>query len=100
MNTREANAIVLRDFEGNYYVLPPEVVERARVPEARRADLEAALGEGDVTAYGMTQSFGGGRVTLDGSYLVDEQVDPWPATQLAPGAGLLSALRMFTGSRF
>ena len=100
MNTSQANAIVLRDFEGNYYVLPSEIVERARVPEARRAELQAALGEGDVSAYGMTQSFGGSRVTLDGSYLVDEEIEPWPATEPVRGGGLVSALRMLTGSRF
>jgi hypothetical protein len=97
MNT---NAVVLRDFEGNYYVLPSEVVERARVPEARRAELEAALGGDDVTAYSMTQSIGGSRVTLDGSYLLDEEIEPWPATDPSRGAGLVSAIRMLTGSRF
>jgi len=97
MNT---NAVVLRDFEGNYYVLPSEVVERARVPEARRAELEAALGGDDVTAYSMTQSIGGSRVTLDGSYLLDEEIEPWPATDQSRGAGLVSAIRMLMGSRF
>ena len=100
MNTSQANAIVLRDFEGNYYVLPSEVVARARVPEARRAEMEAALGGGDVTAYSMTQSFGGSRVALDGSFLLDEETEPWPATEPARGAGLMSALRMLAGSRF
>jgi len=100
MNTSQANAVVLRDFDGNYYVLPSAVLERARVPDSRRADLEAALGEGDVSAYGMTQALGGSRVTLDGSYFVDEEIEPWPATEPVRGAGLVSALRMLTGSRF
>ena len=100
MNTTHAKAMVLRDTQGNYYVLPPDVVERARVPDERRPELEAALGGGDVTAYGMTDSVGGGLVALDGSYLVDEEVEPWPVIQSPRRAGLVSAMRMLTGSRF
>ena len=100
MNTEQVKAMVLRDGQGNYYVLPPDVVERARVSASRVAELEAALGGGEVTGYGMTDAVGGGLVALDGSYLVDEEVEPWPVIQSGRGAGLMSAMRMLTGSRF
>jgi hypothetical protein len=92
--------MVLRDAEGNYYVLPQDVIERARVPKDREADLEAAIGDGDVTGYAMRGAVGGGIVELDGSFLVEEEVDAWPVVQTPPGAGIISAVRMITGSRF
>jgi hypothetical protein len=98
MMPEHAKAMVLRDAQGNYYVLPPEVVERARVPDERRAEIEAALGE--VTAYGMNGAVGGGLVDLDGSYIVDEEVDPWPVIDSTRESGFVSAVRMLTGSRF
>ena len=57
MTNDHSKAMVLRDAEGNYYVLPIEVMERARVPKERVAEVEAAIGE--VTAYSM-----GGAVAL------------------------------------
>jgi hypothetical protein len=101
MTDTEPRAMVLRDAEGSYYVFPMDLVERARVPAEREADLEAAIGRGsgEVSGYAMRSAVGGGIVTLDGSYLVDEEVDVWPVVE-SRGAGLLSAMRMITGSRF
>src|SRR6266542_4125716 len=53
MGTEHSKAMVLRDAQGNYYVLPLDVVERARVPAERQAELEAALGGGEVAGYSM-----------------------------------------------
>jgi hypothetical protein len=100
MRTDQAKAMLLRDMEGNYYVLPLDVIERARVPEERKAALEAALGGGDVAGYGMAGAVGGGIVELDGSYLVDEEVESWPVVESPGGAGIGSALRMLVGNRF
>ena len=75
MTNEHNKAMVLRDSEGNYYVLPLDVMERARVPAERVAEVEAAIGE--VTAYAMGSAVGGGILELDGSFLVDEEVvDP------------------------
>ena len=95
----QPKAMVLRDADGNYYVLPMDIVERARVPVEREAELEAAMGGGDVTGYAMRGAVGGGIVELDGSYLVDEETDTWPVVQTR-GSGVVSAIRMLTGSRF
>jgi hypothetical protein len=98
MTNEQSKAKVLRDAEGNYYVLPIDVMERARVPQERVAEVEAAIGE--VTAYSMGSAVGGGILELDGSYLVDEEVDAWPVVETRRGAGIISAMRMITGSRF
>ena len=101
MENEHSKAMVLRDAQGNYYVLPLDVVERARVPAERQAELEAAIGGSEVSGYAMVGAVGGGIVQLDGSYLVDEQTDAWPVVDEAPrGAGIVSALRMITGTRF
>ena len=57
MTNDHSKAMVLRDDQGNYYVLPIEVMERARVPKERVAEVEAAIGE--VTAYSMGGAVGG-----------------------------------------
>ena len=100
MTERDVQAMVLRDAVGNYYVLPMDVVERARVPAERQADLEAALSGGDVTGYAMGGAVGGGVVTLDGSFMVDEQTESWPVVETPGGTGIFSAVRMIAGTRF
>jgi hypothetical protein len=96
--TDSAKAMVLRDAEGNYYVLPMSVVERARVPREREAELETAICE--VTGYSMEGAVGGGIIELDGSYVVDEEVDEWPVVDTPRGTGIISAIRMISGTRF
>ena len=44
-------SLVLADHEQNYYMVPIEIVERGRVPAARKAEIEAALREQEVTGY-------------------------------------------------
>jgi len=101
MGDERSRAMVLRDAVGNYYVLPLEVVERARVPVERQAELEAALDTGEVSGYAMVGAVGGGIMPLDGSYVVDEETDAWPLVIESPrSAGLVSALRMLAGTRF
>jgi hypothetical protein len=101
MVSEQSQAMVLRDSQGNYYVLPLDVVERARVPAERQAELEAALDTSEVSGYAMVGAVGGGIMNVDGSYLVDEQTDSWPVVGEAPrGAGIVSAIRMIAGQRF
>jgi hypothetical protein len=101
MVNQQSQAMVLRDANGNYYVFPLDVVERARVPAERQAELEAAIGSGEVSGYAMGGAVGGGIVQLDGSYLVDEETDAWPVVAQSPrSGGVLSAIRMIAGARF
>ncbi len=100
MTLERTRAMVLRDMEGNYYLLPLDVVERARVPDELKADLETAIGGSDVVGYDMAGAVGGGIVGIDGSYVVDEQVEPWPVVPEGRGGGLVSAIRMLAGTRF
>jgi hypothetical protein len=98
MTNEHTKAMVLRDSEGNYYLLPLAVMERARIPAERVAEVEAAIGE--VTAYAMGSAVGGGILEMDGSFLVDEEVESWPVVETRRGAGIISAMRMIAGSRF
>jgi len=100
MGTEHSKAMVLRDAQGNYYVLPLDVVERARVPAERQAELEAALGGGEVAGYSMVGAVGGGIMEVDGSYLVDEETDAWPVVETPRSGGIISAMRMIAGTRF
>jgi hypothetical protein len=101
MANEPSRAMVLRDAQGNYYVLPLDVVERARVPAERQAELEAAIGGGEVSGYAMVGAVGGGIVQVDGSYLVDEETDAWPVVVESPrGGGIVSAMRMIAATRF
>ena len=100
MANEHSKAMVLRDAQGNYYVLPLDVVERARVPAARQAELEAALGGGEVSGYSMVGALGGGIMEVDGSYLVDEETEAWPVVETPRGGGLVSAMRMIAGTLF
>jgi hypothetical protein len=100
MKQVQTKAMVLRDMEGNYYLLPLDVIERARVPEKSKAELEAAIGGGDVTGYDMASAVAGGIVEVDGSYMVDEDVEPWPVVPTSRGGGVVSAIRMLAGTRF
>jgi hypothetical protein len=99
MANEQSRAMVLRDAAGNYYVLPMSVVESARVPKEREAELEAAIGE--VTGYASQATVGGGIMQLDGSFLVEEETDAWPVAEQTHGTtGILSAMRMIAGNRF
>ena len=101
MTDSQSKAMVLRDAVGNYYVLPLDVVERARVPAERQAELEAAIDSGEVSGYAMVGAVGGGIMPIDGSYLVDEETDAWPVVVASPrSTGIVSALRMMAGTRF
>jgi hypothetical protein len=47
-----SEAVVLRDDEGNYYVLPRETVEAGRVAEADRPQLENLI-EGETSGFAV-----------------------------------------------
>jgi hypothetical protein len=100
MKQEQTKAMVLRDMDGNYYLLPLDVVQKARVPEESKAEIEAAIGGGDVAGYDMAGAVAGGIVDIDGSFMVDEDVEPWPVVPPPRGGGLGSAIRMLAGTRF
>jgi hypothetical protein len=54
------DSFILADQEGNYYVVPVETFARGRVPAERKADIEAALREHDVTGYHPGVAFAAG----------------------------------------
>src|SRR5829696_8196235 len=68
-----AAMLVLCDQAGHYYLLPRQAVERARVPDERRAAIERVLTGEDVVGFGA---------------LIEER----PARLATAGAGLLSGL--------
>src|SRR5713101_9804997 len=98
MTDSQSKAMVLRDAEGNYYVLPLDVVERARVPAERQAELEAAIGGGEVSGYSMGGAVGGGIMEVDGSYLVADETDAWPVVDTPRSGGRISARRKIEGT--
>ena len=68
-----AAMLVLRDQAGHYYLLPRATVERARVPDERRAAIERVLAGEDVAGFGV---------------IMEER----PAALATAGAGLLGGL--------
>jgi len=100
MDNEHSKAMVLRDAQGTYYLLPLDVIERARVPVERQAELEAAIGGGEVSGYSMVGAVGGGIMDVDGSYLVNEETDAWPVVETPRSGGIVSAIRMIAGTRF
>lgn len=52
MTTNQIATLIFKDQAGEYYVLPQALLERGRVPEERREELEQALsGADDVTGH-------------------------------------------------
>ncbi len=45
MTDNQTFALILKNQEGDYFVLPQELVEQRRVPEERRAEIEQLLAE-------------------------------------------------------
>lgn len=95
----QVEALVLNDGAGNYYVIPLDVLERTRVPDAQKAEMDASFG-GDVQGYAMNlASLAGSIVHVHGKHVVEESVEPWPVLQRPRRAGYLSALRSFVAAR-
>ena len=46
-------SLVFSDHDQNYYVIPVEIFERGRVPAERKAEVEEALREHEVTGHGV-----------------------------------------------
>jgi hypothetical protein len=56
MTTQSNDTFVLRDGEGNIYLVSRQVLEAGRVPENKKAALQQAL-EGEVSGYFFGPSF-------------------------------------------
>src|SRR5712692_5899329 len=50
MTTQSTEAIVLRDGEGNFYLISQDVLNAGRVPQDKKQALQAAL-SGEVSGY-------------------------------------------------
>lgn len=50
----QTTALVLRDPDGNYYVIPLETLQANRIPADQRPQLEEAVGIGDVSGFSNT----------------------------------------------
>jgi hypothetical protein len=48
--------VVLTDQQGNYYALPRQTLEQARVPEAHRQEIEELTQTGETGGYGQPDS--------------------------------------------
>jgi hypothetical protein len=53
MSTEQTNVLIFKDSAGEYYLLPRDLLEQGRVPEAHKAEVERLLVEadGDVSGY-------------------------------------------------
>jgi hypothetical protein len=83
-------ALVLSDQEGNYYVLPREVIERGRVKDENKAKVQELVG--DTSGYDI--SLGGyspaGWIVVQRPEEIQDWTEiPWKAPQgpwpMAPG---------------
>ena len=48
----QTEAVVLRDSEGDYYLIPRELLAHLRVREEQRAEIEALLAQSEVHGFG------------------------------------------------
>ena len=58
MASETTEMLVLRDSNGEYYLLTPDMLERARVPAEERAAIERQIGGDDTTGFQGTTSGG------------------------------------------
>jgi hypothetical protein len=89
VTSEELEILVFADKDGNYYALPRQVWERARVPEEYRAEVQQLLGGSEVTGFEAFQSalnLPGGGVSI-GSFTAPSglQVSPM-GTQWSRGS--------------
>ena len=56
MTSEMTELVVLMDQERNYYLVPRQVIEQARVPEEQRAAVEQELGD-DATGFASDYLF-------------------------------------------
>ena len=58
MTNEQSEKLLIADRAGNYYLLSQEMLDQARVPEARaaeiRAELEKVGSQGDVSGFSLT----------------------------------------------
>lgn len=49
---------VLKDETGEYFILTPEMLERGRVTEAHKAEVERCMGDADATGFATPRTIG------------------------------------------
>ncbi len=54
--TRDNEMLVFNDPEGNYYAIPREMVERHKVTDEEKAELQNLMGD-EVSGYSMYEQF-------------------------------------------
>lgn len=54
--TRDNEVLVFSDHEGNYYAIPREMVERHKVSDEQKAELQELVGD-EVSGYSMYEQF-------------------------------------------
>jgi hypothetical protein len=75
MTSAETHVLIFKDQAGEYYLLPPEALERGRVPAEVKAELERRIsGSDDVVGYTpMNPTFRvGGMYISFGAQLIGE----------------------------
>ena len=61
--------VVLEDKNGNYYVLPRETLEQARVPEEDRAELERSMSDDTQGFFTLIERPVGGEFLFRGGFV-------------------------------
>ena len=58
MTSQQSQVLVLRDGEGNFYLISPEAIQAGRVPDDKKAALEQGLQESqDVAGFFFNRNF-------------------------------------------
>ena len=47
----ERDTLVVRDSQGNYFLVPHETLEQGRVPEEQRSEIERLIDEADTAGH-------------------------------------------------
>ena len=81
MTNEQTTALVLKDGMGNYFLVPQETLERGRVPEEHKAEVERLISEqhDDVRGHSPALGLGGAIAFMTGILIgikVGEAVKP------------------------
>jgi hypothetical protein len=88
MAEAQTGTLVLRDDEGNYFLVPQETVEKGRVPAEQKAEIERLIGEQeDVQGHIWHALFTPLAVIVVGTVLVVREVNQQNTVGQAPLPG-------------
>src|SRR3712207_498928 len=85
--TMKQETLVLSDRSGNFYAIPKEDLERYRVTDERKAEIQQRFGGEDVTGHAWADGAGLGGMTVAGNLGGGSQYATAPAEDTMASEG-------------